>query len=251
MVLVALAAGGWWWLRRDTAREVSISEARERLHSESPATGLAGRPAPGVYEYRGQGADELSLPPLKQSHGPGVPGSVELLGGDCWRFRLDYSSNHWQEWTYCTRGRDLVETGGQTWQRWMFGPAAVTNLTRFECSRSMLLPASREPGQRWPADCTGSSDRVSGEMRSAGPYTFVGDETLHVGGVEVAAVHFRRHRTLSGAQEGSDIADLWFAAETGLPLRDRRKIVVRSDSPVGTTTYTETGSFRLVSLRPR
>jgi hypothetical protein len=36
-----------------------------------------------------------------------------------------------------------------------------------------------------------------------------------------------------------------------LPLRNDHHNVVKSDSPIGRVTYTETGTFTLESLRPR
>jgi len=251
-VLGVVAAVGWFWLSRDTAREVSIDEARRRAGgTTTPRRGTEGRPRPGVYEYRGGGTDSLSLPPLSQSEGPGIPGTVELLDGDCWRFRVDYSSNHWQDWKYCHRGDDLMEEGGQTWQRWLFGPVAVTTTATFRCEDTPAIPAVREPGQEWSARCKGSNTRISGEVVSAGPYRFVGEEVVDVGGERVAALHFRRSRTLTGAQDGTEVSEVWFAADDGMPLRNEREIELRTDTPVGKSTYTEKGDFRLVSLRPR
>ncbi|MCC6339849.1 MAG: hypothetical protein IT197_07760 [Acidimicrobiia bacterium] len=252
VVLGVVGAGGWWWLSRDRAREVTIEEAQKRLGSTTTAAagGLEGRPAQGVYEYRGDGKDSLSLPPLSQSQGPGLPGTVELLDDGCWTFRIDYSSNHWQDWKYCRRSTGLMEITSHTWQRWLIGPTALTALATFECEDTPALPEPRRPGQVWRARCSGTNDRVSGTVGNSGPYRFVGMEVMRIGGEAVDAAHFRRERTLTGAQKGTEKGDVWFAASNGLPLRNERRIELRTDTPVGASVYKESGHFELVSLRP-
>lgn len=50
-----------------------------------------------------------------------MPATVSDEDGGCWRFRIDYSSNHWQSWRYCPRSDGgLDEAGGQTYQKWDF-----------------------------------------------------------------------------------------------------------------------------------
>jgi len=72
-----------------------------------------------------------------------------------------------------------------------------------------------------------------------------------VGDVRVPAYHFRQERTLTGSQTGSQTTDQWFARETGLPLRNERKVTVHANTVVGSITYTETGRFQLTSLQPQ
>jgi len=232
------------------ARPLSINEATSQYHpGASGATGP--HPAPGVYSYTGTGTDSLTLPPLSQPQGPTLPGTVELQGRGCWDFRIDYSTNHWQRWTYCWRPAGLEETAEQIWQRWMVGPVAVTNLSTLHCDAgSMVLPAVRTVGQSWPIRCTGTSTEVSGKVVSAGSYRFLGEATRTIGGHKVRAAHFIRQRTLSGAQIGPEHDDVWFDAATGLPIENRRSIHVRTQTPFGNSTYTENGELKLASLNP-
>ena len=53
-------------------------------------------------------------------------------------------------------------------------------------------------------------------------------------------------RTISGDQDGTEELDLWFERDTGLPVRNERAVTLRTGSPLGVLTYTETGSFELV-----
>lgn len=204
-----------------------------------------------MYRYEGTGTESLSTPPLSQDQGPTMPGTVEVGADGCWTFRIDYSSNHWQTWEHCPVGDDLVETGGQSWQRWMIGATAITNLSDFTCAGgAMLVPADPAPDDEWTGRCTGTNEAVDGESVSEGPYRFIGEEDLEVGDATVATRHFRRQRTMSGAQVGSERSDVWFAVDTGLPIRNERTIEARTATPIGDSTYSETGEFHLVDVDP-
>lgn len=253
IMAVALVGVGLFLTFRDNARPVDIEEAKQRAASstapqESPATR---RPEPGVYRYEGSGTESLSVPPLSQDQGPTMPGTVELGDDGCWTFRIDYSTNHWQTWYHCPEGDDLVEGGGQSWQRWMIGATALTNLSDFTCDEgAMLVPMNPSPGDEWTARCTGTNEAVEGEAVSEGTYRFVGEEDVAVGDTTVSTFRFERDRTMSGAQVGTEHSEVWFAADTGLPVRNERSIEARTDTPIGASTYTETGEFHLVSIDP-
>ena len=251
LVVGVLAAGAVWWVRREPARPVTIDEAKRRTNPDATEPSApTGAPAAGVYEYQGSGGEKLSVPPLSQSEGPTIPGTVEVLADGCWRFRIDFSTNHWQTATSCRRGADLVETDGETWQRWLVGPTAITNLTTSVCDPSMVLPADRTPGQTWPARCIATNDGIPGETVSAGDYRFVGHEDVEVGGAAVPTVHFVRERELSGTQQGKEQTDVWLTLDTGLTVRNRRSVEADADTIIGKTTYTEVGEFVLTSLTP-
>ena len=83
---------------------------------------------------------------------------------------------------------------------------------------------------------------------SAGPYRFIGLDTIKVGRTRVRAAHFLRLRTDSDAQHGTERSEVWFSTSTGLPLRVQQDIKVTSKTPFGTSTYTQVGVFALVSL---
>jgi hypothetical protein len=235
------------------ARPVSQSEAIGRFHSDSDPSAEAGtHPRPGVYAYQGTGTDSLSLPPLSQAQGPTLPGTVEVRAGGCWNFRIDYSTNHWQSWTYCARPTGLVETGGLVWQRWMIGPVAEINLSTLRCSPALLsIPSAPVVGKVWSARCTGTSTQIPGTLVTTGTSRLLGRPTLTVAGRKVPSVHMEVQWRLSGAQVGTEHDDLWYDARSGLPLRNRRSIRLRTDTPFGSSTYTENGDFVLRSLTPK
>jgi hypothetical protein len=116
---------------------------------------------------------------------------------------------------------------------------------------SVTVRAVMRPGEQWTQTCRGTSSGTEGEAVTSGPYTFVGDDTVTVGGTAVAAYHFHQERTLSGSQTGTQTADLWFAKKDGLPLRNERDQTVHTNTVIGSSTYTEHGSFELTSLQPQ
>ena len=165
--------------------------------------------------------------------------------------RVDYSSHHWQTWDYCRHGGDTWEAGGRTWQLWAVGPLNITNTSTFHCApRTMSLPAAALPGQQWWGRCTGTNTAVSGTTVSAGPYRFVRSTTLQIGGRAVRAAEFLRQRTDTGAQHGSERAEVWLAADTGLPLRLQQRVTVTTGTQFGTSTYTQEGVLTLASAVP-
>ncbi len=249
LVLVLASLAAVVVLTTSHAKPVSLRQAEAQLGNGATGVPGANRPAPGVYEYTGSGTEKLTLPPLSQAEGPTIPGTVTLRGRNCWVFRVDYSTHHWQTWEYCLHSGDLWEAGGQSWQLWSVGPLNFTNLSTFTCApRSMALPANATVGQRWQSRCTGTNTSVKGRTVSAGPYTFLGLDTVKVGGTPVPAAHFLRLRTDTGAQTGTERSEVWFSTRTGLPLRVQQDLKVTSSTPFGTSTYTQVGVFTLASL---
>jgi len=236
-------------LSTNHAQPVSMLQAETQLGKGGGGAPGANRPSPGVYDYTGSGTEHLTLPPLSQPEGPTIPGTVTLQGPGCWVFRVDYSTHHWQTWDYCLHGGDLWEAGGQTYQLWAIGPIDVTNLSTFTCEPgTMAVPAHATPGQRWPSRCTGTNTSVAGRTVSAGPYTFVGLDTITVGGTPVQAAQFLRVRADTGAQRGTERTEVWFSTRTGLPLREQQDLTVTTHTSFGTSTYTQRGVFILRSL---
>jgi hypothetical protein len=241
---------------RVTTRPVSIAEAGRRAGAagygtDQSATATPLRPAAGIYQYRGEGTEKLDKPPRSQSQGPGIPGTVTHLGGRCWKFRVDYNTNHWQSWDYCSTGKGLTEQGGSFFQRLDLVITKVETSSTYTCDPPAdTIRAAQRVGDQWKQNCHGTSTTASGEVIAAGPYRYLGQEDLDIGGKRVKALHYQWSRTLTGGQNGTEAGDFWFDAETGLPLRNRRVVTVHSDSPIGRVTYDERGSFVLVSMTP-
>ena len=251
LVLVAAGAGVFALLwTRTGAHPVTVGDARKRIGPIATSTTVPGeaRPPPGVYLFRGAGTDRLESLSKEQAEGPDMPATVTYTSPECWQFRIDYSSNHWQSWDYCNRAGAMEETGGRTHQLWDFVVFTQDTTTTFACASSVTIRKDQRPGDEWQQSCRGTSDPTS---LSAGLYRFVGPTTLDIGGQRVAAFHYHRDRVMSEGQTGTEHSDVWFAADTGMPLRNEREIDVATSTVIGDVTYKERGWFQLTSLQPR
>jgi hypothetical protein len=145
----------------------------------------------------------------------------------------------------------LVETGGNTYQRWDLGALTVENLSTFTCDPpAVAFAPDAVPGDEWQQSCTGTNSQVEGPTTSAGPYRLVAREVRTIGDRSVEVDHYRQSRTISGSQEGSQTSELWIARDNGMPVRIDRVVRIASASPVGSITYEEDGWWELVDLTP-
>lgn len=238
----------------DTPGPASVDDALDRFREDGGDDGPAlpgGRPPEGVYLYEGEGQAALSFPPLTQQDGAEMPATVTHQPRGCWTTRVEFNAEHWQEWTYCRVGDTMVETRGRTGQAWDLGVSSAGNVSTFLCRPpNPVLAPEAGPGDEVDQTCSGRNSAVDGRTTSSGTSTFVGEETLDIGGTAVDVLHLRSERTLTGGQDGEEATDVWFRYD-GLLVRYERDIEVRTDSPVGTITYTEAGYFQLTGLRPQ
>lgn len=258
VALVALAGGvgvfAALWANRG-AEEVSTQDAIERYRQEEGGGAeTAGflRPASGVYTYEASGTERLSLLDTSQQWGPTMPATVTREPNDCWSIRIDFNTNHWQEKRYCPSEDLLLDVGGRSYQSFDLVATTIGDTTEFTCDPpGEVIRVNAEPGESWNLSCDGRSESRGTEVTSAGTTTFVGIEQLTIGGEEVAALHYREQRELSGDQTGTNDTDEWFAVTDGLLLRSTHDARVSSPSPIGDVVFTEEGEFQLTSLTPR
>lgn len=240
------------WIRHSPAKPVDVNQATGRYRSPGLTGPTDRRPPPGVYVYTGSGTDRLTVPSLSQRAGPTMPVTVTLSGSDCWTMRVDYSTHHWQTWDYCLSGGKLEQTGGHLWMLWQVGPLNITNETSLSCSPPLLVvPAEMSPGQSWPVGCSGTSTAVKGVMNSSGTTRYLGDVNIQVGGKQVVTHHLVEDRTDTGSQRGTERYETWVAVDTGLPVRMAQNIEVRTSTPFGDSTYTQSSTLDLSDLQPR
>ena len=251
LVLVVMLAGAllaivWWG--GSSGRELTVDQARRRLGTATslPAQPRTLRPAQGVYLYRGSGTDALSTPAKQQTEGPDMPATVAHRADGCWTFRIDYHSNHWQNWIYCPTTTGLDEAGGETYQKWDFGVFVSETRSRFDCASSETIRIGARPGDSWTQTCASAPGSDGPASSTSGPYRFVGRELLRIGAANVASLRYHRDRTMSGGQRGTERSDVWFAESDGLPVRNQRRLEVRTDTIIGETSYSENASFELV-----
>lgn len=210
-------------------------------------------PADGVYVYDGDGEEELELLGTTQPQGPQLPATVTTTGDGCFTFMIEYNEHHSQDWHFCEDDGTLVETGGSTTQQFDFVAFQVDNVTAFECDPPGLrVDPAAEPGDSWGQSCTGRSEQNDTTTISGGTNTFVGTEDLTVDGETVATLHYSQERVIGGDQTGTTTEDVWFAADSMLPVREERSSQIESPAPapLGSVTYTEHGWWQLADLHP-
>jgi hypothetical protein len=258
-VLVLLAVGvgtfAWRWADRGPGR-ASVDQAVTRFRTSStlPSSSAARTPRPGVYVYRGTGSENLSFMNTHQSQGPTEPGTVTALPGGCWTFRLDFNSYHSQQWVYCSVGAKIVQKGGTADQKFDFVAFKEGDRGTTKCDPPFVVADANEtPGTTWPVRCDVHSSTTNTTSHQRGSMTFVGPETVVVGGTPVRALHSRQDLQLSGGQTGTVHVDLWLSAADGLPLQEQHDIAVVSPAPapIKHVKYTERGSWHATSLAPR
>jgi hypothetical protein len=252
VAVVALLAVGWTVLRTEEPGPASVQDALDRFHDgTADVPSATPRPPAGVYTYEGEGDEHLSFPPLDQADGAEMPGTVRPEARGCWTLRLDFNTAHWQSWRYCPTvgGQGFAEVAGASGQRWDLGVSTVENVSHFVCDppNPIVLPAGAGSVEH---RCTGTNSAVDGRTTSEGDWRDVGVERRVVGGEDVVTHHYTGMRRLTGGQDGTEATDVWFR-DDGLLVRYERDIEVRTGSPVGDITYTESGWFELTDLTPQ
>jgi hypothetical protein len=257
-VVVAAIVGGLLFAQRWADRRPdpkSVEEALEE-YERSTTSGVAhvevGMPTPGVYVYEGDGLEELSVLASTQDQGPTLPATV-TVDGRCFTFRIAYNEHHAQEWRLCRRDGKLVEVSGTTEQEFDFVAFTADDETTLTCDPpGVRVDPADEPGDRRRQSCEGVSARDGSSTISDAVNIFVGVETLTIGGSEVETLHYRQRSTVTGDRNGTSTEEIWFDAETMLPVRQERTIRVDSPAPapLNQVTYREEGWFQATSLTP-
>jgi len=114
-------------------------------------------------------------------------------------------------------------------------------------SRPWVTPGM-QPGQKFQSQCTiDNKGAINSSSQAPGTVTYVGLETVNVGGQAVQAYHLRLDEQTSGQDvKGPVNVDNWFATSNGLLLQTQRK-----QRLTGFAAYTEDSLFTLKSLTPK
>jgi hypothetical protein len=257
-VVFVLAAGlaVIWRLEHRGPGRASVGDAISRFRTSSTmaTSARSWEPRPGVYVYSGTGDESLSFLNTRQTQGPTEPGTVTRQPNGCWQFRIDYNSFHHQMWERCSTRTKLVESGGTADQRFDFVAFKTGEHSYTACTPPFVVAdLAANPGTFTPVHCTGRSDTTKAMFAQNGTATYVGRDTVTVGGLDVPALHAREDLHLNGGQTGDVHIDIWFAASDGLPLKEAHSISVDSPAPapINHVNYSEQGTWQLTSMIPR
>lgn len=225
-LLITLALGyavvRWKFRVREVTR-VSVKDAVKDYRRRKPTTkkndpGKA--PPGGVYTYRGKGFTELEAPVLGKDRRElkGVTAATLVPSGDCWEIKIQFFKQEWWSADYC-RGKP-GEVGMKGWKSHNEYFGRTLDLS-YVCKPPDLTRADAAPGASWQQACRSQTEPDAEPKISK--ITFVGPETIAVGGEQVATNHVRRVITTTGRQSGETARDLWFRTSDGLLIRVREK----------------------------
>ncbi|HEU5083840.1 MAG TPA: hypothetical protein VFU14_10910 [Acidimicrobiales bacterium] len=248
-MVVLLAAGGIAYVvLSDSATPVDVEEAVERYRDDGDATSSTTTaparqlPAEGVYVYATEGDERIDI--LGGStHGYPVETTVTIRHTACGLTqRWAPLDERWDEEEVCTTDAGRERRSLRTHHEF-FG---ISDDADFTCEAGYLLfPAEPEVGDTWTTSCD------SGDTLLTGTAEVVELEARTVGGQRVDTVHLRVTEQATGGDDGPSSDDYWLRTGDGLLVERSSTVETRSDSPVGTATYTERFTLRLTSLEPR
>lgn len=254
IVLVVVAVSLWFGREQPTARSLddALQEFRAGNTDGIEAIGaVVQRPQVGVYVASGSGRASIDFPPSSQSYGATIPVTVRHQGTDCWSTQVDFNTAYSQTWDHCIVDGEVSEHANHTATRWDLGFTTIDERTEFVCDPpGSIIRAGEKRDDVSNYTCTGRNSSIDGSTTSAVEFSMLGAESIDIGGVTVPTFHYREVDHLSGAQRGTTTLDYWYSVESFLLVRMTRANELRTDSPVGTVTYTENGSWQLQSLEP-
>ena len=240
---LALAiAASWFLLLRDVAEPVGVEEAVTSFRTDTEPTPRASSLIPqGVYVYATDGFETTDALTGVRHRYP-QESTIAVRASQCgvsllWRVLKGRST----EWTYCTTPEGW-ELASQDERHTFFGR---TERTTYTCEDTPIRPVADAPGTSWDVSCdTDTSDET-------GTGAVLGRERLRVGNATVPTVHVRKTTFFAGEIRGSTTHDIWFARQTGVPVKIVMVSRTTNDSPVGDVHYEEDVTLRLTSLSPR
>jgi hypothetical protein len=249
VVVLVAGAAAWWVFGRDEARQRSTDDAIEDFRrSGGTDSSDDGRPLIGVYRATAEGSEDIGVPGLTESFGPGAPVTVTHGDGGCFTYRVDLNTHHRRSWTFCPAAdATFALTVADTSTVRDVPGLSLDSYTSYTCETPVpYLWADATVGERRGGSCTGTSDTIKGTTTDAGTVEFLGPDTLTVDGTEVAVVHVRSTDTFGEAQTGTEVDEWWLDARTGLPL----KLVIDADLTSSVGDYIEKGTLALTTVTP-
>jgi hypothetical protein len=242
LALAIIAA--WFFLLRDTAEPVNVADVittfREAEESATSVEGPLPKPA-GVYLYATDGYEKTDAL-TGVTHRYPLRSTITVTKDACGvRMRWDVLKGRSTTWTYCLASGGW-EIASQDERHTFFGR---TERTTYVCEDTPIRPGRDTAGAHWDVSC------ATDTSEEAGTGTVVGGALLAVSGRRVATVQVRKTTSFTGEIRGTTTHDIWFARESGVPVRIAMVSRTTNDSPVGDVHYEEDVTLRLTSLTPR
>lgn len=251
---VLAGAGLYYVITSDTTTPVDVADAVGRFREERSAGGstttdggaTAGqaRPLPtaGVYVYATEGSERVDILG-GATHDYPVQTTVTIEHVACGiRQRWEPIEERSDDEELCVTPNGVERRTLRTHHEFFH----LDDDQQFECAPGyVVFPTDPQPGRGWPTDCQAGDTRLTGRIE------VVGFETLDVASESVETVHVRVEEQAGGSSEGRSSDDYWLRRSDGLLVARESSVETRSGTVVGTATYVERFTLRLVSLAPR
>lgn len=248
LLVIAVVAFGVRTLgARDQTDAVDAKDAAGLVADDEPDSGdidPGDRPEPGTYTYAGSGRESVSALGGSEHVFPDEIAVVVELDADddcAWTSNVVYVKQHIEERDFCTEGETMVDRGF-TRETEFFNQKQTTV---YECGDDAIrLDTDAEPGDTWEWTCTSGENTMSTYKA-----TFVGTDTMTIGGDDVEVFHTKVASTQSGDTNGTDNSEFWLT-ESGLPVKFSADLKVKTKSVLGETEFQEKLGYTLTSLVP-
>lgn len=246
VVIAAVAYIAWPRGADPVTEEEALDDFRSQSADEDgdATSGDASTPTPGVYTYASSGQEEVKLGvlPTETRTYPDTM-SVVVVPADpsCFTATVNLLAPHTEDTTYC-----LDEDGGLRIDSHVKHQqvGAVSPTATMACDPDLLAAGDREPTE---LSCTltlsGGPAELTATLAGTAEAT---DDTVTVGDEEIDAIAVTVTYEISGDLTGSWHEEVWFAAESWLPLQIERELDLE-----GLATFTEQSSLTLTDTEPR
>jgi hypothetical protein len=210
--------------------------------SQTAAVSSAPRPRPGVYLYKTSGYETVDVAGGARHDYPSQTTVTVTVEGCGWNERWQPLEERWDETGMCARPTSSTARDFRSYHEFF----KKSQEQHFTCpDGTEVARYDQSVGAQWSWTCS------SGPSRFDTTTTFVGMETLVVGGQPVSAARFHHAGVMTGANRGTQVQERWVDPSTGLSLMVKNDIDAEADSPFGTVRYREHYSLDLASLTPR
>jgi hypothetical protein len=226
------------------ARGATPTPAPTANQSATTAAASAGPfrlPVQGVYSYRTQGFETVSMGGGRHDYPERTYATVRAKGGCDWELEHRVLEEHVERRLQCSGPGQFTEKDERA-DITFFGQK---NTAYYRCDPPLVLAqAGDQPGTRRTGTCRAD------DGQAALSTTFVGRERITIGGVAVEALRVRMEGVVSGRAEGTSSSDTWAHPETGLMLKSIRKVDTRAKAFGTTVDYREEATYELERLEP-
>ncbi len=206
-----------------------------------PAAPAFVRPAEGVYAYRSEGYESISLGGARHDYPEETFAIIDHEDGCRWTFDHRVLEEKRTVNTYCSDGpvqSALAYDGYLTF----YGSTAESHYT---CDGGTRADLRDDAGATHTGVCT------DGESTTRDTVTFVGRDVVDVGGQPVEALHYRIDTEVDGDIKGTSVQEVWVRPGDALLVRLERDTRTSGREFGAQVNYEEHAIFHLASLTPR